>query len=1547
MLQSGVLSLALLALTGAITCPDGETCHDGSSCCLTKSGRYGCCPLARSLPMVRASSGNDGNDTFCPDGSRCPSEYSCSKSHSVFKCCPLPQGVSCSDGNHCCPEGHRCGEDGLSCIKEKVHTGAIMCPDGVSECPDETTCCQLPDRTWGCCPLPQAVCCSDHLHCCPSGTKCDLAHDTCTSAYSQTPLVKKIPASKVVCPDKTTKCPDGNTCCRMADRRYGCCSLARAVCCEDHIHCCPEGTECDMAHSACISPGGNSTWATKLRARGSVPWLEKVPPLIHSTNKAEDVPCDSTHACPDGTTCCKTESGDWACCLMPEAVCCEDHTHCCPHGTTCDVAAGSCNDAKGSVPWLEKVPPLIHSPNKAEDVPCDSTHACPDGTTCCKTESGEWACCFLPEAVCCEDHTHCCPHGTTCDVAAGSCNDAKGSVPWLEKVPPLIHSPNKAEDVPCDSTHACPDGTTCCKTESGEWACCFLPEAVCCEDHIHCCPKGTTCDAAGSTCNNATGSMPWLEKVPPLIHRPNKAEDVPCDPTHACPDGTTCCKTEHGDWACCPLPEAVCCEDHIHCCPKGTTCDAAGSTCNNATGSMPWLEKVPPLIHRPNKAEDVPCDPTHACPDGTTCCKTEHGDWACCPLPEAVCCEDHIHCCPKGTTCDAAGSTCNHARGSVPWLEKVPPLIHRPNKAKDVPCDPTHACPDGTTCCKTEHGDWACCPLPEAVCCEDHIHCCPKGTTCDAAGSTCNNATGSMPWLEKVPPLIHRPNKAEDVPCDPTHACPDGTTCCKTEHGDWACCPLPEAVCCEDHIHCCPKGTTCDAAGSTCNNATGSMPWLEKVPPLIHRPNKAEDVPCDPTHACPDGTTCCKTEHGDWACCPLPEAVCCEDHIHCCPKGTTCDAAGSTCNNATGSMPWLEKVPPLIHRPNKAEDVPCDPTHACPDGTTCCKTEHGDWACCPLPEAVCCEDHIHCCPKGTTCDAAGSTCNNATGSMPWLEKVPPLIHRPNKAEDVPCDPTHACPDGTTCCKTEHGDWACCPLPEAVCCEDHIHCCPKGTTCDAAGSTCNNATGSMPWLEKVPPLIHRPNKAEDVPCDPTHACPDGTTCCKTEHGDWACCPLPEAVCCEDHIHCCPKGTTCDAAGSTCNNATGSMPWLEKVPPLIHRPNKAEDVPCDPTHACPDGTTCCKTEHGDWACCPLPEAVCCEDHIHCCPKGTTCDAAGSTCNNATGSMPWLEKVPPLIHRPNKAEDVPCDPTHACPDGTTCCKTEHGDWACCPLPEAVCCEDHIHCCPKGTTCDAAGSTCNHARGSVPWLEKVPPLIHRPNKAEDVPCDPTHACPDGTTCCKTEHGDWACCPLPEAVCCEDHIHCCPKGTTCDAAGSTCNHASGSVPWLEKVPPLIHRPNKAEDVPCDPTHACPDGTTCCKTEHGDWACCPLPEAVCCEDHIHCCPKGTTCDAAGSTCNHARGSVLWLEKVPPLIHRPNKAEDVPCDPTHACPDGTTCCKTEHGDWACCPLPEAVCCGDMKHCCPSGYSCDPTNGSCYRSGPFRWDNLRSLFRKRLL
>lgn len=43
----------------------------------------------------------------------------------------------------------------------------------------------------------QAVCCEDKLHCCPEGTKCDLAHSRCFSASLQSfPMLEKLPARR-------------------------------------------------------------------------------------------------------------------------------------------------------------------------------------------------------------------------------------------------------------------------------------------------------------------------------------------------------------------------------------------------------------------------------------------------------------------------------------------------------------------------------------------------------------------------------------------------------------------------------------------------------------------------------------------------------------------------------------------------------------------------------------------------------------------------------------------------------------------------------------------------------------------------------------------------------------------------------------------------------------------------------------------------------------------------------------------------------------------------------------------------------------------------------------------------------------------------------------------------------------------------------------------------------------------------------------------------------------------------------------------------------
>ncbi|XP_052406891.1 granulin a isoform X4 [Carassius gibelio] len=1414
------LGLALVTLVACSQCPNNEVCEAGQTCCQDPTGEFSCCPfhhgeccedhlhccpedmlcsvmdsmcinathtllfvertpakrtdLPKSFRMIPSLPASE-DDITCPDGSFCPAEFSCLLMASSYGCCPVAQGLVCSDGKHCCAKDHECSADSNSCVKLKEPAEAVLCGNGTSECPVDTTCCGTEDGQWACCPIPKAVCCDDKIHCCPEDSVCDVEGSKCMSSTNQElPMWAKFPAR------------------------------LRAEW-EDHKFV-ESRAKAELTTTRQITTAGKQMTTLP----GALP-------------KTSDVPCNDTAACPDESTCCKTKEGGWDCCPLPEAVCCDDFIHCCPHGTTCNVAAGSCDEPSGSQPWFEKLPvKLIRSQNVAvtKDVPCDDTVACPDGSTCCKTQEGGWACCPLPEAVCCDDFIHCCPHGKTCNTAAGKCEDSSGSQPWFEKLPvKLIRSQNVAvtqvhSDVPCNDTAACPDGSTCCKTKEGGWDCCPLPEAVCCDDFIHCCPHGTTCNVAAGSCDEPSGSQPWFEKLPvKLIRSQNVAvtKDVPCDDTVACPDGSTCCKTQEGGWACCPLPEAVCCDDFIHCCPHGKTCNTAAGKCEDSSGSQPWFEKLPvKLIRSQNVAvtQDVPCNDTAACPDGSTCCKTKEGGWDCCPLPEAVCCDDFIHCCPHGTTCNVAAGSCDEPSGSQPWFEKLPvKLIRSQNVAvtKDVPCDDTVACPDGSTCCKTQEGGWACCPLPEAVCCDDFIHCCPHGKTCNTAAGKCEDSSGSQPWFEKLPvKLIRSQNVAvtQDVPCNDTAACPDGSTCCKTKEGGWDCCPLPEAVCCDDFIHCCPHGTTCNVAAGSCDEPSGSQPWFEKLPvKLIRSQNVAvtKDVPCDDTVACPDGSTCCKTKEGGWACCPLPEAVCCDDFIHCCPHGKKCNTAAGKCEDSSGSQPWFEKLPvKLIRSQNVAvtQDVTCDSTKSCPDGSTCCKNKEGGWGCCPLPEAVCCDDFIHCCPHGTTCNVAAGSCDEPSGSQPWFEKLPvKLIRSQNVAvtQDVTCDSTKSCPDGSTCCKNKEGGWGCCPLPEAVCCDDFIHCCPHDTTCNVAAGSCDEPSGSQPWFEKLPALPRAGQRSPgNVNCDSNHICPDSSTCCKNTDGDWGCCPLPEAVCCKDHIHCCPHGTTCDFVTLTCTSNTTSVPMTD-----INQPSTKEEqkqhrevkdkvgkynsrVPCDLQTSCPDYTTCCLiAKTNKWGCCPLPNAVCCTDGEHCCPANYKCDVTRVSCIRGDVVIPWYNKMS-AQSTPAPSLDlgaVECDEQMSCSADSTCCHLSTGEWGCCPLPEAVCCPDQEHCCPKGYRCDLRRRSCI----KTSWLhvEKVP-LAHiddqKPQSSvteNDIQCGGGHNCKDSETCCPTSKTTWGCCPSPKAVCCDDMKHCCPAGYKC-GAGGTCTSAVG-----------------------------------------------------------------------------------------------------------------------------------------------------------------------------
>lgn len=463
---------------------------------------------------------------------------------------------------------------------------------------------------------------------------------------------------------------------------------------------------------------------------------------------------------------------------------------------------------------------------------------------------------------------------------------------------------------------------------------------------------------------------------------------------------------------------------------------------------------------------------------------------------------------------------------SIPWLTKTPTIVK--STERDVQCSDTKHCPVDNTCCKQTSGDWGCCPIPQAVCCEDHKHCCPSGYTCNVQLGMCQKEGSSIPMVLKLSASVERmEGKMSDVRCDDGTTCLSGYTCCQDGSGGWGCCPLPQAVCCEDHKHCCPAGYTCDVQKSSCEKNDALYPLLIKKSAVVKQTLQARPsvVMCDPTASCPTNTTCCKMSSGLWTCCPLPQAVCCADHIHCCPNGYICDVQAGVCHKGSISIPLVTKMPTIVK--GEASDVQCDGTVKCESGMTCCRNTSGQWDCCPLPQAVCCEDKVHCCPNGYTCDVEQGSCLKNAASFSWTASKAAMVKSLEKSRTlaIKCDEAVSCPAGSTCCQRRSGGWGCCPLTAAVCCADHEHCCPNGYTCNLKAGTCEKQSLSIPWEVKQSPL-------SDVKCDDTFRCQSQATCCKIASGSWACCPYEQATCCEDKLHCCPNGYTCNGAAKAC-------------------------------------------------------------------------------------------------------------------------------------------------------------------------------------------------------------------------------------------------------------------------------------------------------------------------------------------------------------------------------------------------------------------------------
>jgi hypothetical protein len=269
----------------------------------------------------------------------------------------------------------------LSTVAAISDSTSILCPDSVSSCDADSTCCGTGDGHWACCQLKDAQCCSDGQHCCPAGTRCNTQQSSCDPVVPgnvSIPAVRKVPKpttttpmppstttpenAGMVCTDRS-QCPQpGAACCRQYSGRYGCCNYPLNVCCDDGIHCCHSGTVCDQLRLVCVPYP-----STGLRR---LPWSQLQSPstaaVQASAAAADDDGGDAqlqpetrtNRICPDGRscldtqTCCRIYSGGYGCCPYYLGVCCPDLQHCCPSGDRCTVG-GQCisKDSHVKLPW--------------------------------------------------------------------------------------------------------------------------------------------------------------------------------------------------------------------------------------------------------------------------------------------------------------------------------------------------------------------------------------------------------------------------------------------------------------------------------------------------------------------------------------------------------------------------------------------------------------------------------------------------------------------------------------------------------------------------------------------------------------------------------------------------------------------------------------------------------------------------------------------------------------------------------------------------------------------------------------------------------------------------------------------------------------------------------------------------------------------------------------------------------------------------------------------------------------------------------------------
>lgn len=274
---------------------------------------------------------------------------------------------------------------------------------------------------------------------------------------------------------------------------YGCCQMARAVCCSDKIHCCPHGTTCDVRHQKCVRSDGSR----HSEMRRKMPSMRK---------ERKRVACPDGSTCPARQTCCQLKNAEYGCCPFAQGTCCSDHLHCCPHNLLCDLQQRICknpgNLSDEAIPWASALRPRPLLPRHDHHssyrmTSCGTSRNCSADATCCPVRgSREGRCCPFHNGVCCRNGAACCPKENKCVIGEASCETRDG----------YRHRWTETEEGLGVSRLRCPDGSwcpapgRCCpsKEEDGHFSCCPMEDGRCCGSH--CCARGFDCAAEEGMC---------------------------------------------------------------------------------------------------------------------------------------------------------------------------------------------------------------------------------------------------------------------------------------------------------------------------------------------------------------------------------------------------------------------------------------------------------------------------------------------------------------------------------------------------------------------------------------------------------------------------------------------------------------------------------------------------------------------------------------------------------------------------------------------------------------------------------------------------------------------------------------------------------------------------------------------------------------------------------------------------------------------------------------------------------------------------------------